>query len=155
MRLKLNINGKDYEADVEPRMLLVDFIRDVAGLKGTHVGCETGSCGSCMVLVDGMPAKSCLMLAAQAEGKKITTVEGLAKDGQLNALQSALSKRRSLQCAFCAAGVSVLGTWILDNVKEIDEESVKKHMAGVVCRCSGYQPIVDAILEVKGIERKD
>ncbi|MFP3166748.1 MAG: (2Fe-2S)-binding protein [Nitrososphaeria archaeon] len=148
MKIKLNINGTDYESDVEPRMLLVDFIRDVAGLKGTHVGCETGSCGSCMVLLDGMPVKSCLMLAVQAEGKKIITVEGLSGKNGLNKVQKALSERKALQCGFCAAGFSIMGTWILDNEKNVDYQKVKEDIAGVVCRCSGYDQIIKTITEV-------
>ncbi|MFP3416725.1 MAG: (2Fe-2S)-binding protein [Nitrososphaeria archaeon] len=148
MKIKLNINGTDYESDVEPRMLLVDFIRDVAGLKGTHVGCETGSCGSCMVLLDGMPVKSCLMLAVQAEGKKIITVEGLSGKNGLNKVQKALSERKALQCGFCAAGFSIIGTWILDNEENVDYQKVKEDMAGVVCRCSGYDQIIKTITEV-------
>jgi len=148
LKIKLNINGTDYESEVEPRMLLVDFIRDVAGLKGTHVGCETGSCGSCMVLLDGMPVKSCLMLAVQAEGKKIITVEGLSGKNGLNKVQKALSERKALQCGFCAAGFSIMGTWILDNEKNADYQKVKEDIAGVVCRCSGYDQIIKTITEV-------
>jgi carbon-monoxide dehydrogenase small subunit len=148
LKIKLNINGTDYESEVEPRMLLVDFIRDVAGLKGTHVGCETGSCGSCMVLLDGMPVKSCLMLAVQAEGKKIITVEGLSGKNGLNKVQKALSERKALQCGFCAAGFSIMGTWILDNEKNVDYQKVKEDIAGVVCRCSGYDQIIKTITEV-------
>jgi len=148
LKIKLNINGTDYESEVEPRMLLVDFIRDVAGLKGTHVGCETGSCGSCMVLLDGMPVKSCLMLAVQAEGKKIITVEGLSGRNGLNKVQKALSERKALQCGFCAAGFSIMGTWILDNEKNVDYQKVKEDIAGVVCRCSGYDQIIKTITEV-------
>jgi carbon-monoxide dehydrogenase small subunit len=148
LKIKLNINGTDYESDVEPRMLLVDFIRDVAGLKGTHVGCETGSCGSCMVLLDGMPVKSCLMLAVQAEGKKIITVEGLSGKNGLNKVQKALSERKALQCGFCAAGFSIIGTWILDNEENVDYQKVKEDIAGVVCRCSGYDQIIKTITEV-------
>jgi aerobic-type carbon monoxide dehydrogenase small subunit (CoxS/CutS family) len=148
LKIKLNINGTNYESDVEPRMLLVDFIRDVAGLKGTHVGCETGSCGSCMVLLDGMPVKSCLMLAVQAEGKKIITVEGLSGKNGLNKVQKALSERKALQCGFCAAGFSIIGTWILDNEENVDYQKVKEDIAGVVCRCSGYDQIIKTITEV-------
>ncbi|MDP8023592.1 MAG: (2Fe-2S)-binding protein [Nitrososphaeria archaeon] len=155
MKVKLNINGKDYESEIEPRMLLVDFIRDVAGLKGTHVGCETGSCGACMVLLDGMPAKSCLMLAAQAQGKKIVTIEGLSAGGKLNSVQRSLSERKALQCGFCAAGFSIMGTWILENEREIDYEKVKTDLAGVVCRCSGYERVIDSIVEAAKNERKN
>ncbi len=155
MKIKLNINGRDYESEIEPRMLLVDFIRDVAGLKGTHVGCETGSCGACTVLLDGMPAKSCLMLAAQAQGKKIVTVEGLSAGNKLNSVQKSLSERKALQCAFCAAGFSIMGTWILENETEVDYERVKADLAGVVCRCSGYEPIINSIVEAAKNERKN
>ncbi len=155
MKLKLNINGKDYESDVEPRMLLVGFIRDVAGLKGTHVGCGTGSCGACMVILDGMPAKSCLMLAAQAEGKKITTVEGLTEGNKLNSVQRSISEKKALQCGFCAAGFSVMGTWILQNESEVDYEKIKTDLAGLACRCSGYEPVISAILDSAKNERKN
>ncbi|MGC8614179.1 MAG: (2Fe-2S)-binding protein, partial [Conexivisphaera sp.] len=149
--IRLNINGRDYEADVEPRTLLVDFIRDVAGLKGTHVGCETGSCGSCMVLLDGMPVKSCLMLAAQAQGRRIVTVEGLLKDGRLNRVQEALSRRKALQCGFCAPGFSVLGTYLVERGVK-DREELKRGLAGVICRCTGYEPVIEALEEAAGSE---
>lgn len=151
MRVTININGRDYTADVEPRMLLVDFIRDVAGLKGTHVGCETGHCGACTVLMDGRPVKSCLVLAVQADGKRITTVEGISEGGGLNEVQSALSSSKALQCAFCATGFVVVGTWALKEHGSLSEEAIKESFVGNVCRCTGYEPIVSAL---KGVRRE-
>lgn len=147
MKVRLNINGKDYESDIEPRMLLVDFIRDVAGLTGTHVGCETGSCGSCTVLLDGRPVKSCLMLAAQAEGSKIITIEGISNEKSMNPVQKSLSETRALQCGFCAPGIVLTATWFLSKNKNPDEEDVREALSGNICRCTGYQPIVDAVIK--------
>ncbi len=152
MKVTININGKDYSADVEPRMTLVDFIRDVAGLKGTHVGCETGHCGACSVLIDGRPVKSCLMLAVQANGKRITTIEGIGKDGGPNEVQMALSSSKALQCAFCSTGFVVVGTWALEENGELTEDVIKESFIGNVCRCTGYEPIIKAL---RGVRKND
>ncbi len=147
MKIKLNVNGKDYESDIEPRMLLVDFLRDITGLTGTHVGCETGSCGSCTVLLDGRPVKSCLMLAAQADGSSIITIEGISNEKGMNAVQKSLSESKALQCGFCAPGIVITATWFLDKDKNPDENDVREALSGNICRCTGYQPLVDAVLK--------
>lgn len=147
MKVKLNINGKDYESDIEPRMLLVDFLRDIAGLTGTHVGCETGSCGSCTVLLDGRPVKSCLMLAAQAEGSRLITIEGISNGKDMNPVQKSLSETKALQCGFCAPGMVLTATWFLSKNKNPDEDDVREALSGNICRCTGYQPIIDAVLK--------
>ncbi len=147
MKVKLNINGKDYESDIEPRMLLVDFLRDIAGLTGTHVGCETGSCGSCTVLLDGRPVKSCLMLAAQAEGSRLITIEGISNGKDMNPVQKSLSETKALQCGFCAPGMVLTATWFLSKNKNPGEDDVREALSGNICRCTGYQPIIDAVLK--------
>ncbi len=147
MKVRLNINGKDYESDIEPRMLLVDFLRDIAGLTGTHVGCETGSCGSCTVLLDGRPVKSCLMLAAQAEGSKLITIEGISNGKDMNPVQKSLSETKALQCGFCAPGMVLTATWFLSKNKNPGEDDVREALSGNICRCTGYQPIIDAVLK--------
>ena len=145
MMVRIRINGQPYEADVEPRMLLIDFIRDVAGMKGTHMGCGTGDCGACTVLMDGRPVKSCLVLAAQADGSDVVTVEGLGDDGVAGKVRSALS--RSLQCGYCAPGMAVTATWYLENGGSPTEEGLRSALSGVICRCTGYKPIIDALIE--------
>ncbi|MGC8660966.1 MAG: (2Fe-2S)-binding protein [Nitrososphaeria archaeon] len=146
MKIKLNVNGEDYVSDVEPRLLLVDFLRDTVGLTGTHVGCETGSCGSCTVLLDGRPVKSCLMLAAQADGSRIITIEGISNGEGMNKVQKSLSESRALQCGFCAPGIVVTATWFLDRNENPDESDIREALSGNICRCTGYQPVVDAVL---------
>lgn len=145
MRVGMRINGQPYEADVEPRTLLIDFIRDIANMKGTHMGCGTGDCGACTVLMDGRPVKSCLVLAAQADGSDIVTVEGLGGDGIAGSVKNALA--RSLQCGFCAPGMAITATWYLENGGEPTEEGLRNALSGVLCRCTGYQPIIEAIAE--------
>lgn len=147
MKIRLNVNGKEYEKEVEPRMLLVDFLRDSLGLTGTHVGCETGSCGSCTVLLDGRPVKSCLVLTAQANGSSVTTIEGISGDKGMNRVQKSLSESKALQCGFCAPGIVIAATWFLDRNKDPDENEVREALSGNVCRCTGYQPVVGAVMK--------
>jgi len=149
VKIRLSVNGKEYEKDVEPRMLLVDFLRDSLGLTGTHVGCETGSCGSCTVLLDGRPVKSCLILIAQANGSSVTTIEGISGDKGMNRVQKSLSESKALQCGFCAPGIVIAATWFLDRNKDPDENEVREALSGNVCRCTGYQPVVEAVLRAK------
>lgn len=149
MKIRLSVNGKEYEKEVEPRMLLVDFLRDSLGLTGTHVGCETGSCGSCTVLLDGRPVKSCLILIAQANGSSVTTIEGISGDKGMNRVQKSLSESKALQCGFCAPGIVIAATWFLDRNKDPDENEVREALSGNVCRCTGYQPVVEAVLRAK------
>jgi carbon-monoxide dehydrogenase small subunit len=152
VKVRLNVNGKEYEKEVEPRMLLADFLRDSLGLTGTHVGCETGSCGSCTVLLDGRPVKSCLILTAQANGSSITTIEGISGDKGMNKVQKSLSESKALQCGFCAPGIVIAATWFLDRNKDPDENEVREALSGNVCRCTGYQPVVDAVLRAREVE---
>ncbi len=145
MDLELTINGQSYSADVEPRRLLVDFIRTVAGLTGTHIGCDTTSCGACTVLVDGVPVKSCTMLAVQAAGAAITTVEGLKSNGQLHPIQAAFKEHHGLQCGFCTPGMMLVGKALLDANPTPSEDDIRWSISGNICRCTGYVNIVTAV----------
>jgi aerobic carbon-monoxide dehydrogenase small subunit len=145
MKITFNINGTSTSAEAEPRILLVDFIRTYLGLTGTHIGCDTTSCGACTVLLDGKPVKSCTVLAAQAEGSDITTVEGLKQNGQLHPIQSAFKEHHGLQCGFCTPGMMLVGTSILESNPSPSEEEVRWGLSGNICRCTGYTNIVKAI----------
>jgi carbon-monoxide dehydrogenase small subunit len=145
MRIKVNVNGRSYEHDVEPRLLLVDYLRDVVGLKGTHFGCDTTSCGACTVVVDGRSAKSCTLLAVQADGKEILTLEGLARDGELHPLQEAFWTHHALQCGFCTSGMVMAAYFLLSRNPNPSEVEIKQGIAGNLCRCTGYLPIVEAV----------
>ena len=139
------VNGEARTADVEPRMLLVHFLRDVLRLTGTHVGCDTTSCGVCTVLLDGVPVKSCTMFAVQANGREITTVEGLYQDGQLHAVQEGFKEEHGLQCGFCTPAMMLMGTALLTENPDPSEEEIRWAISGNLCRCTGYQNIVKAI----------
>jgi aerobic carbon-monoxide dehydrogenase small subunit len=145
MEITVTINGTERAADVEPRLLLVHFIRDVAALTGTHVGCDTTSCGACTVLLDGTPVKSCTMFAVQADGREVTTVEGLMADGQLHAIQAAFKEEHGLQCGFCTPGMMLAGKALLDRNPRPTEDEVRWAISGNLCRCTGYMNIVKAI----------
>jgi carbon-monoxide dehydrogenase small subunit len=140
------VNGTAYERRVEPRRLLSDFIRDELKLLGTHVGCEHGICGACTILVDGRPARSCLMFAVQVDGARVETVESLARDGRLSALQQAFQDNFGLQCGFCTPGILTAATFFLERNPNPTPEEIREELAGNLCRCTGYQPIVDSIL---------
>jgi carbon-monoxide dehydrogenase small subunit len=144
MNVTLEVNGTERTADVEPRLLLVHLIREVLGLTGTHVGCDTTSCGACTVLVDGTPIKSCTMLAVQADGRSITTVEGLA-DGGLHPIQAAFKQEHGLQCGFCTPGMMLVGSALIERNPDPSEDDVRWAISGNVCRCTGYINIVKAI----------
>ncbi|TFL13198.1 (2Fe-2S)-binding protein [Pusillimonas caeni] len=149
MLVRLKVNGDDYEFEIEPRVNLADALRHHLGLTGTHVGCEHGVCGACTVLVDGVSARSCLMLAVQADGCEVTTIEGLAADdGTLDPLQEALSEHFGLQCGYCTPGVLMTLVELRRelNGQAIDEKTVRRKLAGNLCRCTGYQGIVDGAL---------
>ncbi len=149
MRVSLTVNGVREEADVEPRLLLVHLLRDRLGLTGTNVGCDTTSCGACTVLLDGESVKSCTVLAVQAEGAEVTTVEGLSSaGGELNPLQAAFQRHHALQCGYCTPGMLVAATSLLRENPSPSEEEVRHGLEGNLCRCTGYQGIVDAVLEV-------
>lgn len=144
--IELSVNGTRYEAIVEPRRTLVDVLRHDLGLTGTHVGCEHGICGACTVLVDGAPARACLMFAAQAEGADIRTVESLAaEDGTMNDLQQCFSAHHGLQCGFCTPGFLMLAEGYLAEKPDPTREEIREVVASNLCRCTGYQTIVDAI----------
>jgi carbon-monoxide dehydrogenase small subunit len=143
--IKVSINGKAFEQDVEPRTLLVDYIRQAAGLTGTHVGCEHGVCGACTILVDGKAVRSCLMFAVQADGHELTTVEGLTNDEKnLHPLQQAFWEAHGLQCGFCTPGILMTLLPYLQENPNPSEQEIREAISGNLCRCTGYQHIVDA-----------
>ena len=146
--IRVEINGEVYEQEVEARKLLVHFIRDVVDLTGTHVGCDTGNCGACTVLMDGKAVKSCMLLAIQADGAKITTVEGLAAGGELTPLQRAFSQSHALQCGYCTPGMLLSATYLLEQNPHPSEEEIRRGIQGNICRCTGYVNIVEAIKSV-------
>jgi carbon-monoxide dehydrogenase small subunit len=147
LSLSIRINGRDYQRTVEPRLLLVDFIRSVAGLTGTKVGCDTSQCGACTVLLDGVAVKSCTCLAAQADGASVTTIEGLAPDGRLHALQEAFWARHGLQCGFCTPGMILATHELLRRNPQPSPEEIRHGLEGNMCRCTGYQNIVRSVQE--------
>jgi aerobic carbon-monoxide dehydrogenase small subunit len=149
-RIALTVNGVRREAEVEPRLLLVYFLRDNLGLTGTNVGCDTTSCGACTVLMNGQSVKACNVLAVQADGAEITTIEGLATDGQLHPLQEAFRKNHGLQCGFCTPGMIMAGLGLIQSGAGMGEEEVRLGLEGNLCRCTGYQNIVKAIQEAAG-----
>ncbi|HEY7603440.1 MAG TPA: (2Fe-2S)-binding protein [Gaiellaceae bacterium] len=142
----VTVNGVRHERSVEPRLLLSDFLRHDLFLRGTHVGCEHGVCGACTVLLDGRPARSCLTLAAQADGHEIRTVESLADGAALHPLQQAFHEHFGLQCGFCTPGILISALFLLERNPEPTEDEVRAELAGHLCRCTGYAPIVDSIL---------
>ena len=146
MIVALTINGEPYELDLEPRSLLVHAIREDAGLTGTHIGCDTGNCGACTVLLDGKSVKSCMMLAVQAGGARIETVESLAgPDGDLDALQQAFSEHHALQCGYCTPGMLMSAKFLLERNPSPSEDEIRRAIQGNICRCTGYVNIVEAI----------
>ncbi|MFN8521889.1 MAG: (2Fe-2S)-binding protein [Chloroflexota bacterium] len=145
MNVSVTINGKAYSNDVEPRLLLVHYIRDVLGLTGTHVGCDTSQCGACTVIINGDAVKSCTMLAVQADGADIMTIEGLAKGGELHPIQVGFWEEHGLQCGFCTPGMIMTTVDLLKNNASPTEEEIRKGIEGNLCRCTGYQNIVKAI----------
>ena len=144
--VSVSVNGTTYARDVEPRDLLVYFLREELGLTGTHVGCDTSQCGACTVLVDGRPVKSCTMFAVQTDGKQLLTVEGLATNGALNPLQEAFWNEHGLQCGFCTPGFLMAATALLQSNPSPTEEQVRKGLEGNLCRCTGYTNIVRAVM---------
>ncbi len=147
VKVNININGKSYSEDVEPRLLLVDFIRDVAKLKGTHIGCDTTSCGACTVIINGVSVKSCTMFAFEADGKKIQTVESLANNEKLHPLQEAFWEHHALQCGYCTPGMLMSSVFFLNRNSNPTEEEIREGIAGNICRCTGYINIIKAIKE--------
>jgi carbon-monoxide dehydrogenase small subunit len=143
--VEMKVNGIAYHETVEPRRLLVDFLRDHLGLTGTHIGCEHGVCGACTVLVDGQSVRACLMLAVQADGAEVTTVEGLARDGKLHPLQEAFWEHHALQCGFCTPGMLLTAYELLQTNRKPEPDAIRDAIAGNLCRCTGYQNIVTAV----------
>jgi carbon-monoxide dehydrogenase small subunit len=145
MNINLTINGKPYSHDVEPRLLLIHYLREVVGLTGPHIGCETSLCGACTVEVDGKAIKSCTMFAVQADGANLTTIEGLAVDGTLHAMQEAFWNEHGAQCGFCTPGMIMASKQIIDRNPNPTDEEIRMGLEGNVCRCTGYQHIVNAV----------
>jgi aerobic carbon-monoxide dehydrogenase small subunit len=143
--ITVTVNGSARTSEVEPRLLLVHYIREVLGLRGAHVGCDTTSCGVCTVLLDGLPVKSCTMFAVQADGRTITTVEGMATNGQLHPVQAAFHAEHGLQCGFCTPGMMLVAKAFLEENPDPTEEEIRWAISGNLCRCTGYQNIVKAV----------
>jgi aerobic carbon-monoxide dehydrogenase small subunit len=143
--ISINVNGVAQQQEVEPRLLLVHYLRDVLGLTGTHIGCETSLCGACTILVDGQAVKSCTMFAVQADGADVKTIEGLAKNGELHPVQEGFWERHGLQCGYCTPGMIVSGAQILDRNPNPSREQIRHGLEGNLCRCTGYQHIVEAV----------
>jgi aerobic carbon-monoxide dehydrogenase small subunit len=146
VRVSVTVNGQTQVAEVEPRLLLVHFLRDTLGLTGTHVGCDTSSCGACTVHVDGEAVKSCTVLAVQADGSEVTTIEGMGGEGDLHALQGAFWQHHGLQCGFCTPGMIMAAADLLQRNPDPSEHEVREALAGNLCRCTGYHNIVKAVL---------
>ena len=142
--ITVNVNGTSYSNSVEPRLLLVHYLRDVLGLTGTHVGCDTSQCGACTVLVDGLAVKSCTILAVQADGSNVLTIEGLARNGELHPLQEGFWEEHGLQCGFCTPGMIMTLYQVLERTPNPTEEQIRHGIAGNICRCTGYHNIVKA-----------
>ncbi len=145
MRVAMNVNGEAVGAEVEPRMLLVHFLRDELGLTGTHWGCDTSNCGTCVVWMDGEPVKSCTVLAAMASGRDVRTVEGLEQGTQLDPVQEGFMQEHGLQCGFCTPGMMMTARWLLDHNPDPSEAEIREAISGQICRCTGYENIVRAI----------
>jgi aerobic-type carbon monoxide dehydrogenase small subunit (CoxS/CutS family) len=148
--ITVEVNGQTFEREVDARRLLIHFIRDDLDLTGSHIGCDTGNCGACSILLDGVLVKSCMMLAVQADGAKIETVEGLAEGGELNALQQAFSDHHALQCGYCTPGMLMSATALLRANKQPSELEIRKAIQGNICRCTGYVNIVEAVKAAAG-----
>jgi aerobic carbon-monoxide dehydrogenase small subunit len=146
-RVSMTVNGVQYDQDVEPRLLLVHFLRDTLGLTGTHVGCDTSNCGACTIHLDGDAVKSCTVLAVQADGSDVTTIEGMGTDGDLHPMQEAFWKNHGLQCGYCTPGMIMASTDLLTKNPDPTEEEVREALAGNLCRCTGYHNIVKAVLD--------
>ena len=150
MRVSMTVNGQRHEHEVEPRLLLVHYVREVLGLTGTNVGCDTSSCGACTLLVDGESVKSCTVLAVQADGAELTTIEGLATGGELHPMQRAFHENHALQCGYCTPGMVMAAVSLLDEHPNPSEREVREGLEGNLCRCTGYHNIVKAVLAAAG-----
>jgi aerobic carbon-monoxide dehydrogenase small subunit len=155
-RVSMLVNGRSIEAEIEPRRLLADFLREDAHLYGTHLGCEHGVCGACTILLDGEPVRSCLLLAVQADGAELTTVEGLAGDDGLHPLQEAFSEHHALQCGFCTPGFLLTSLYLIREHPDLDDDDeIREALSGNLCRCTGYQNIVAAVRDAAGRLRQE
>jgi carbon-monoxide dehydrogenase small subunit len=143
--ISISVNGVTYQHEVEPRLLLVHYLRDVLGLTGTHIGCETSLCGACTIVIDGQAVKSCTMFAVQANGAEITTIEGLATNGELHPVQEGFWERHGLQCGYCTPGMIMTATQIIDRNATPSRDEIRHGLEGNLCRCTGYQHIVEAV----------
>jgi carbon-monoxide dehydrogenase small subunit len=150
VRVRVNVNGEARESDVEPRLLLVHYLREVLGLTGSHVGCDTSNCGACTVLLNGESVKSCTVLAVQADEAEVTTIEGMATDGELHPLQEAFWKNHGLQCGYCTPGMIMAAADLLKRNPNPSEEEVRHGLEGNLCRCTGYHNIVKSVLDAAG-----
>jgi carbon-monoxide dehydrogenase small subunit len=151
-RVRVTVNDEQRESEVEARLLLVHYLRETLGLTGTHVGCDTSNCGACTIHLNGEAVKSCTMLAVQADGAEITTIEGLAKNGELHPMQEAFTKNHGLQCGYCTPGMIMAGVDLLNRNPHPTEEEVRHGLEGNLCRCTGYHNIVKAVLDASGQE---
>jgi carbon-monoxide dehydrogenase small subunit len=145
MNITITVNGTEHVLDVEPRMLLVHLIREELGLTGTHIGCDTSGCGACTVLLDGKPVKSCTLFGVQADGREITTVEGLMQDGSLHPVQAAFKEHHGLQCGYCTPGMMLVGAALIEENRQPSDDDVRWAISGNICRCTGYGQIIEAI----------
>jgi len=143
--ISINVNGVDHAREVEPRLLLVHYLRDVLGLTGTHIGCESSICGACTVLLDGQAVKSCTMFAVQADGANVTTIEGLAANGKLHPVQEGFWEKHGLQCGYCTPGMIMASAQLIDRNPNPSREEIRHGLEGNLCRCTGYQHIVEAV----------
>jgi len=153
--IRVSVNGRDVERPVPVRLTLADFLREDLGLTGTHLGCEHGVCGACTVMVDGHSARSCLMLAVQAAGRDVTTIEGVAPPGSLSPVQRAFWEHHGLQCGFCTPGMVIAASELLEENPDPTEDEIREHMSGNVCRCTGYHFIVDSVLAAAATLREE
>lgn len=145
MKVNMTVNGREYEREVEPRLLLVHFLRDVLGLTGTNIGCDTSQCGACTIHMDGMAIKSCAILAVQADGSEITTIEGLATNGELHPMQQAFWDNHGLQCGYCTPGMIMSAIKLVENNPSLSEADIRHGLEGNLCRCTGYENIVRSV----------
>ena len=145
MQISVHVNGTEHVRDVEPRLLLVHFLRDHLGLTATHWGCDTSNCGVCVVHLDGVPVKSCTVLAVMADGHDVRTAEGLARDGELDPVQQGFMECHGAQCGFCTSGMMMTARWLLDNDPDPSEEDIRAAISGQLCRCTGYENIVRSV----------
>jgi carbon-monoxide dehydrogenase small subunit len=150
VRVRLSVNEASQEHEVEPRLLLVHYLREVVGLTGTNVGCDTSSCGACTVLMDGESVKSCTVLAVQADGREVTTIEGMARDGEMHPIQEAFREHHALQCGYCTPGMVMAAASLLKERPDPTEAEVREGLEGNLCRCTGYHNIVKAVLAAGG-----